>query len=396
MTRHNTDRWLGVLFSFLLVMLTLSQCWLVGESDYGRERLWEDTNQQDPNLATVRPSSEQITLTPTSVLASDTDQSGFRSGSEVETSSIPTVAPDPLRFVFPDSLPNPVSAWRPPLYPIPWVPTDHDHFYFSRPIAADEVNWPLANYRYGGVFFDDQVHTGVDYPASKGTPVLAAGDGKVIWSDWGLYRGVPGDTSDPYGIAVVIRHHFGFGGLRLFTVYGHLEEVHVPLGAQVRVGEKIGLVGDTGFVTGPHLHFEVRVGESNFFRTYNPELWVVPPEGWGVAAARIMDTAGYAYSDEIIRIESIDTGRVWQAIPYAEEAVNSDPFYGENMVISDLPAGWYLVRINYGGRFYEQAIEIQPGRVTFFSFKGRNGFSLYPPPDPGESYSPAFLNPDSP
>ncbi|MDD2695676.1 MAG: hypothetical protein PHD58_07120, partial [Anaerolineales bacterium] len=45
----------------------------------------------------------------------------------------------PLRFVFPTQAPEAVSAWRPPLYPIPWAPTPFDHFFFSRPIAADEI-----------------------------------------------------------------------------------------------------------------------------------------------------------------------------------------------------------------------------------------------------------------
>jgi murein DD-endopeptidase MepM/ murein hydrolase activator NlpD len=298
----------------------------------------------------------------------------------------PTAAPDPLRFVFPDSKPEPISAWRPPLYSIPWAPTPHDHFYFARPIAADEVNWPLANYRYGGVFFEDVVHTGVDFPASKGTPVIAAGDGKVVWAGWGLYSGVKDDTGDPYGQAVVIRHDFGYQGKRLYTVYGHLDRVDIRAGQHVVTGDQLGLVGETGFVTGPHLHFEVRVGESDFFTTLNPELWLVPPQGWGVAVARIMDTVGQLYSEETIRIRSQETGRIWYAIPYAIGAVNSDPYYRENMVIGDLPAGLYEIRISYAGVFYYSTIEIIPGRVTFFSFQGRKGFSLEPPPNSGEVF----------
>jgi murein DD-endopeptidase MepM/ murein hydrolase activator NlpD len=305
--------------------------------------------------------------------------------------TLPTAAPDPFRFVFPETQPEPVSAWRPPLHPIPWAPTPNDHFYFSRPIAADEVNWPLANYRYGGVFFEGVVHTGVDIPAAKGTPVLAAGDGKVIWAGWGLYRGVYGDLSDPYGQAIVIRHDFGYQGHRLYTVYGHLDQVDILRGQHVTMGERLGLVGETGFVTGPHLHFEVRVGESDFFRTLNPELWLVPPQGWGIVAARIMDTAGQLYRDEELRIKSRTTGQVWKAIPYAEGAVNSDPYYQENMVISDLPAGLYDVRISYSAQFYDLTFEIFPGRVTYFSFQGRNGFSLEPPPDPEEDVLPEFL-----
>ena len=170
-----------------------------------------------------------------------------------------TVAADPLRFVFPTPGPAPVSAWRPPLYPTPWAPSAYDHFYFARPIGADEVNWPVADYRYGGEFFEDVIHTGVDIPATKGTTVLAAGAGEVIWAGYGVYRGGY-DITDPYGLAVVIRHDFGYQGQPLYTIYGHLDQVDVAEGQFVTTGQPIGLVGETGRVTGPHLHFEVARG----------------------------------------------------------------------------------------------------------------------------------------
>jgi len=309
---------------------------------------------------------------------------------------LPTAAPDPLRFVFPEAQPNPVSAWRPPLYPVPWAPTQYDHFYLTRPIAADEVNWPLADYRYGGVFFEGVVHTGVDIPASKGTPVIAAGDGKIIWAGWGLFRGVFGDRTDPYGKAIVIRHDFGFQGLRLYTVYGHLDRIDISRGQHVKIGDQLGLVGDTGFVTGPHLHFEVRLGESDYFTTLNPELWLVPPQGWGVVVGRIMDTAGQLYAGEVLRIKSRENDQVWKAIPYAKGAVNSDPYYRENLVISDLPAGLYDVTISYAARYYNLTFEIFPGRVTYFQFQGRDGFNLDLPNDPEEDNNPFEFQTNSP
>jgi hypothetical protein len=64
-----------------------------------------------------------------------------------------TPSPMPFQFSFPTPGAEPVSGWRPPLYPIPWAMSAYDHFYFARPIAADQVNWPLADYRYGGIFF---------------------------------------------------------------------------------------------------------------------------------------------------------------------------------------------------------------------------------------------------
>ncbi len=77
--------------------------------------------------------------------------------------SVPDEAP--LRFTLPTPGPAPQSLWRPPLYETPWALSPYDHFYFSRPIAADEVNWPEADYRYGGIFFSsDIVHTGMTSP----------------------------------------------------------------------------------------------------------------------------------------------------------------------------------------------------------------------------------------
>jgi murein DD-endopeptidase MepM/ murein hydrolase activator NlpD len=334
-----------------------------------------------PTLLSQAPSIDvTATVTPTAVVIPE---------GELSLSSEyipPSPAPDPLRFVFPVAAPAPVSAWRPPLYPVPWAPTPHDHFYFTRPIGADEVNWPLGDYRYGGVFFEDEVHTGVDIPAPRGTPVLAAGDGKIVWAGYGLYRAVHGDLSDPYGAAVVIRHDFGYLGQQLFTVYGHLQRVDIVMGQGVSVGDQIGLVGDTGFVTGPHLHFEVRVGESDFFTTYNPELWLVPPQGWGVFVARIMNTAGWPYSGEDIVIQSLDNGQVWRSKPYGGGATNSDPYYQENLVVSDLPAGYYDVFTTYAGRFYDLEFEIFPGRVSYITFQGRDGFKVDVPPESEAEY----------
>ena len=292
-----------------------------------------------------------------------------------------TPAPDPLRFSFPTPGLEPLSAWRPPLYAVPWAPTPYDHFYFSRPIAADEVNWPVANYRYGGVFFEDVVHTGVDIPAPSGTPVLAAGSGRVIWAGYGVYRGGY-DPSDPYGLAVTIRHDFGYQAQALYTIYGHLSQIDVAEGQYVTTGEAIGLVGETGNVTGPHLHFEVRLGENSYFNTRNPELWIVPPIGWGVLVGRVMDTSGNLVEGQQIIVTDPENGQNWFARSYGFEAVNSDPYYRENLVVGDLPAGTYQLRLAYAGFSHQAEIEIYPGMVTYFVFRGHNSFSVEAPPAP--------------
>lgn len=303
----------------------------------------------------------------------------------------PSPVPDPLRFVFPTSAPAAVSAWRPPLYPTPWAPTLFDHFFFSRPIAANEINWPIADYRYGGVFLADVVHTGIDIPAPSGTEVLATGDGKVVWAGYGLFKGVQ-DPNDPYGLAVTIKHDFGFQSEVLYTVYGHLSRIDVALGQHVNAGDPIGLVGQTGKVTGPHLHFEVRVGKNDFFVSRNPELWLAPPQGWGVLVARVMNSSGYLLDGYQAIVHSKDEGRWWHVKTYGGGAAVSDNYYQENLVLGDLPAGKYEVWIAFAGSNYNLDFEIKPGMVTYFSFRGRNGFFPGLPPTPSSS----FIPPDSP
>jgi murein DD-endopeptidase MepM/ murein hydrolase activator NlpD len=85
-------------------------------------------------------------------------------------------------------------------------------------------------------------HTGLDIPAQHGTPILASGGGRVVFSG---RRGA-------YGQAVVIDHGDG-----LATLYGHASRLLVKTGDVVLPQQKIALVGSTGRSTGPHLHFEV-------------------------------------------------------------------------------------------------------------------------------------------
>ena len=231
---------------------------------------------------------------------------------------------------------------------------------------------------------------GVDIPAKAGTLVLAAGAGTVVWADWGLFSGVPDNYQDAYGRAVAIRHDFGYNGQPLYTVYAHMREVYVANGQWVETGAPLGEVGDTGVTTGPHLHLEVRLGENSYFNTYNPELWVAPPQGWGVLAGRVMETNKALLNNTSIKIRSNETNREWQVNTYGPEAVNPDPYYNENMVISDLPAGRYTVIIKYNGKDEKLQIEIHSGQITFFTFRGEFGYNLgVPTPTPRPEQSPS-------
>ena len=312
----------------------------------------------------------------------------FLSPTSIPAGATPDATPANLQFADPSQEPVPVTSWRPPLYPDPWAPTLYDHFYFSSPVAANEPNTMVSDYRYGGVFFEDIVHTGVDIPAPKGTPILAAGPGTITWAGYGVFQGGY-DPTDPYGLAVTLRHDFGYQNRALYTIYGHMQEINVVVGQHVNTGDLLGLVGETGRVTGPHLHFEVRIAENNFFTTRNPELWLVPPIGWGIIAGRMMDTADQPLYDQQLIITDPLNELNWFAWSYGKSAVNSDPYYQENLVIGDLPAGKYLLRTAFGGMNFSIPIEVYPGMVSYFSFRGYQGFSIEPPPAPGAEFTPA-------
>jgi murein DD-endopeptidase MepM/ murein hydrolase activator NlpD len=305
----------------------------------------------------------------------------------MEATPRPTI--QPFRFFLPTPGAEPVSGWRPPLYPVPWAVSAYDHFYFTRPIAADNVNWPLAEYRYGGVFFANIVHTGVDIDAEEGTPILAAGPGTVISADWGLYTEAPGNENDPYGKAVVVRHDFGYKGLNLFTIYAHMSNIIAVVGQHVETGDVLGLVGSTGATTGPHLHFEVRTGGNSFYTTYNPELWMAPPQGWGVLVGRVTDEKGNTLNQYPLEVRPLPSEvPLHKVLTYAITTVNSDPYYQENMVLSDLPAGIYKILINYKDKDVQGFVEIYPGQVTYFTFTDKYGFQVVPPPPPKLGFLP--------
>jgi len=327
---------------------------------YSDQNIQEKINQTLKNIDETQIALSQVDLV---------DQSSLSNAFQIENEDLP------LEFIFPTPGIPPVSFWRPPLYEIPWALTPNDHFLFARPIAADEVNWPLADYRYGYFFPDtDIVHTGIDIDAPRGTPVLAAASGTVVWAGYGLYTGSYNED-DPYGMAVTIQHNFGWKENRLLTVYAHMDRIDVKVGQQLSTGDQLGIVGNTGFTTGPHLHFEVRMATNSFFRTRNPELWLAPPEGWGVLVGQLRkdDYSYINYQD--VYVKNLDNNQLWMVRSYGPSSVNRDDFYKENLVLSDLPKGNYLLYFKYNDENYRYDLVIKPGEISFFKFQDKIGFT---------------------
>lgn len=155
-----------------------------------------------------------------------------KSEAERATIATPTPAPTPVPVT------PPVVA--PPVVTPPATP-------------AAVMRWPLDVVRVTQWFGENPAsyarfglrgHNGVDFSATVGTPVKAAADGVVAWVD----------TDADYGNYIRIWHK----ALGVHSFYAHLSKQNVVVGATVKAGDVIGLSGNTGNSTGPHLHFELR------------------------------------------------------------------------------------------------------------------------------------------
>jgi murein DD-endopeptidase MepM/ murein hydrolase activator NlpD len=211
----------------------------------------------------------------------------------------------------------------------------------------------------------------------------------VITAGWGLFSGAEGNLNDPYGQAVVVRHNFGYKGETLYTIYAHMSKIIAVVGEPVETGDVLGLVGDTGATTGPHLHFEVRLGENTFYKTYNPELWMAPPQGWGILVGHLTDEDG-----DLLNLFPVEVRPMPSEVPlrkvytYADGAANSDPYYNENLVLSDLPAGLYKIAFEYQEKQLQFWVDVYPGQVTYFTFTPKDGLKVKPPPVPTLDFLP--------
>lgn len=116
-----------------------------------------------------------------------------------------------------------------------------DQLPFALPVKSNFRFTSPFGYRWG------RLHAGVDLAGPVGTPIHAPADGRVIKAGW----------ESGYGNMIRVQHDFG-----IITVYGHLSKIHVKQGQKISRGDRIGDMGNTGRSTGPHLHYEIRVGGS--------------------------------------------------------------------------------------------------------------------------------------
>lgn len=251
-------------------------------------------------------------------------------------------------------------------------------FPLSRPIGAGGRQTIDPSYRFGDNDHGKrEVHHGVEFLNSTGTPVLAAAEGTVIVA--GDDKKVPyGPFRNFYGNLVVLQHTLPDVSQPVYTLYGHLSQVEVSEGDTVHRGQKIGEVGSTGVATGAHLHFEVRLGENSYRATRNPELWLQPlpddrGQPQGAIAGRILSASGNLIQIPNVVIEQLSApgsppiSRTY-INTYADRRLTGLEPWGESFAIGGLPEGDY--KISFVRTIYRSTVvHVSPGGLTMVTFQ---------------------------
>jgi murein DD-endopeptidase MepM/ murein hydrolase activator NlpD len=126
---------------------------------------------------------------------------------------------------------------------------------FIYPLATPAPMTSPFGWRVHPITGSRRFHAGQDLGAPSGTPIVAVANGRVVVANW----------HGGYGKAVVIEHNG-----RLQTLYGHMSEIFVQEGQEIKQGTVIGQVGSTGASTGPHLHFETKLPTADGWIAVDP------------------------------------------------------------------------------------------------------------------------------
>ncbi|MCJ7619159.1 MAG: M23 family metallopeptidase [Anaerolineae bacterium] len=261
---------------------------------------------------------------------------------------------------------TPLPTATPTHTPTPTVVEPQVHQWLGRPFGSGGGNEPSRYYPYGSTARGKyRIHRGADFPNPFGTPVFAAGKGRVIVAGTD-HRVMRGERVNFYGQLVIIQLDEPYRDQKVYVLYGHLSKVHVRFLQTVNEGDLIGEVGMTGVAIGPHLHFEVRVGRNSYEHTRNPELWLRPLPDKGTVVGLLVDSEGRPTAEHPLTLYRSDTpDRRWQdATTYAASDINPDDEWLENFVVGDVPAGEYLLKTNVDGRLYIEEITVRPGEIA--------------------------------
>lgn len=251
----------------------------------------------------------------------------------------------------------------------------------SLPIPAGYNRSSDPTYRYGSTQNGARIpHVGVEFYNDFGTPVIAAGDGIVLYAGtdkeqrWGQF-------TDFYGNLVIIEHTIVGTTNKFYSLYAHLSKIDVKSRDVVQMGEKIGEVGKSGAAFGSHLHFEVRLDQPTLSQTRNPELFLqLNPSSENpqpaILCGRVIDARGNFVEEADITIQKIidekisnDHSMFLQS--YAKNIPN-DPNLQENFLVPNIPAGSYRISVYIQGVFVEKRIEVAANQLIFIVLQPGN------------------------
>lgn len=222
-----------------------------------------------------------------------------------------------------------------------------------RPVSDDR---PMnGRFLFGETSSANGTQTGVDFVTEVGDTVFAA------------HAGTVGTVSDELFAGNFLILDGNWKDEKINTYYGHLVKAIVAEGATVAAGDPIAIAGQTGDVSGPRLHFEIRYGwhssETPLDNSYmNPELWV-SMANTGV----IVGTVPSALNETRVDIDPdpktrppYDTYSYSLTYDFSSSKIGSDPFYNENYVIGEVKPGTYTITSGT----YVKTVTVNAGEIT--------------------------------
>lgn len=255
------------------------------------------------------------------------------------------------------------------------------YLWLNRPFAEEEEHPIEHTFLYGSLGVGRcGLHTGLDLRSAMGEPVTAVASGQVVYAGEDSTQ-LLGPRLNYYGKTVLLKLEQGdcvhtavvgdlpdYRKLAVYVLYAHLGRISVQVGQFVRAGDVLGSVGMTGIAMGPHLHLEVRVGNTHLTATRNPSLWLRPLSGHGVIAGKLLDTTGNFIVDDRVLVYRVEgQKRLWRVVRTypADPLINADSVLEENFALTDVPPGEYELVAGQGAKLVRLSLTVNPDRMSF-------------------------------